>query len=556
MSGKENGKYAKCSLMLVFTVMLLLPAVTLTHNVFADQVITTIPIQGVPIGLGVNSATHMIYVGTSYDPSHSDKVYVINGATNNVTSTIQGGQGHRDISVNSNTNMIYVVNFGYYSTSYRLICDNTVSVINGTTNSVQSTIPVGNCPIAVGVNPITNMIYVANSNDNTVSVINGTTNSVQSTIPVGNSPNGVGVNLNTDMIYVTNFGNILSVINGTTNSVQSTIPVGNSPNGVGVNPNTNMIYVANSNDNTVSVINGTTNSVQSTIPVGKVPFAVGVNPNTNKIYVGNAVDNTLSIINGVTNSVESTISVNNPWDIDVDLNTNMIYVADNAGNTVSVISGSVPISPPQSPTNLTASTISSSQINLSWTAPNDNGGSSITGYKIERSTDNGTTWSVIVPNTALTSTTYNDTGLTHSTTYSYRVSAINSVGTSSSSNTASATTLNTAPSSPTSLTATGKVTNMTLSWNAPTDNGGLQIVGYMIERSVDNGTTWSTIISDTNSTGTTYTDSHLMPVKTYTYRVSAINQIGTSDFSNTISAKPLSIPHLTNISQEDKVHSK
>src|SRR6185437_9599809 len=83
---------------------------------------------------------------------------------------------------------------------------------------------------------------------------------------------------------------------------------------------------------------------------------------------------------------------------------------------------------------------SSSQINLSWIAPNNNGGSAITGYDIERSTDNGSTWSTVQSNTGSAATTYSDTGLAPSTNYTYRVSAINSVGTSQPSNTASATT--------------------------------------------------------------------------------------------------------------------
>lgn len=92
---------------------------------------------------------------------------------------------------------------------------------------------------------------------------------------------------------------------------------------------------------------------------------------------------------------------------------------------------------PTSPTSLTATAVSSSQINLSWTAPSGNG---TTGYKIERSTDGGSTWSTIKSNTGNTNTSYSDTGLAASTTYTYRVSTINGGGTSSPSNTASATT--------------------------------------------------------------------------------------------------------------------
>ena len=94
---------------------------------------------------------------------------------------------------------------------------------------------------------------------------------------------------------------------------------------------------------------------------------------------------------------------------------------------------------PQAPTGLAATTISQSQIHLSWTAAN-NGGSPITGYKIGRSTDGGSTWTPTVSNTGSTATTYSDTGLDPSTTYTYRVSAINGIGTSSPSSTVSATT--------------------------------------------------------------------------------------------------------------------
>src|SRR2546425_8620629 len=55
--------------------------------------------------------------------------------------------------------------------------------------------------------------------------------------------------------------------------------------------------------------------------------------------------------------------------------------------------------PPGSPTGLTATTVSSSQINLSWTAPTNNGGSTITSYNIERSNDGGNTWNIILANT-------------------------------------------------------------------------------------------------------------------------------------------------------------
>src|SRR3989442_5623436 len=93
---------------------------------------------------------------------------------------------------------------------------------------------------------------------------------------------------------------------------------------------------------------------------------------------------------------------------------------------------------PGQPIGLASNVVSSSRINLSWTAPASNGGSAITGYKIERSTDGGSTWNTIAANTG--STTYSNYFLLASTTYTYRVSAINSVGTSLPSSSASAAT--------------------------------------------------------------------------------------------------------------------
>ncbi|VVC06163.1 Fibronectin type III domain protein [uncultured archaeon] len=87
-----------------------------------------------------------------------------------------------------------------------------------------------------------------------------------------------------------------------------------------------------------------------------------------------------------------------------------------------------PISPSY-PTNLNAIPYSSTEIDLSWSTPTMNGGSPITGYQIERNSGNG--FNVIKNSTTVT---YQDTGLIPSKQYSYRVSAINSAGTSNPSN--------------------------------------------------------------------------------------------------------------------------
>ena len=127
----------------------------------------------------------------------------------------------------------------------------------------------------------------------------------------------------------------------------------------------------------------------------------------------------------------------------------LVEITISAGQGPTVLNGyaicasgsplAVPDTVPSATTGLVATTVSSSQINLSWTAPS-NGGSPIIGYMIERESPIGGGWSTIVANTGLTSTSYSNIGLSSSTQYNYRVSAINAIGTGPASNTSSATT--------------------------------------------------------------------------------------------------------------------
>ncbi len=88
--------------------------------------------------------------------------------------------------------------------------------------------------------------------------------------------------------------------------------------------------------------------------------------------------------------------------------------------------------PASIPRNLTAIQDHSiiSQVDLSWNAPAHNGGSAITGYKIERSATGGATWFTVNANTGTSAVTYSDTGVPTGATWTYRVSAINGIGTS------------------------------------------------------------------------------------------------------------------------------
>ena len=189
--------------------------------------------------------------------------------------------------------------------------------------------------------------------------------------------------------------------------------------------------------------------------------------------------------------------------------------------------------PPTAPSNLTASAASSTQINLSWTASTDNVG--VTVYLIQRCQGAGCATFAQIAAPPGTGTTYVDTGLSPSTSYSYEIIATDAAGNlSQPSNVGTTTTLAGPPAAPSALTATAaSATQINLSWT----NNATNQTGFKVERSPDNVT--FTQIGTTGATTTTYSDSPLAPLTTYYYRVRATNGAGDSAYSNVANATTL-----------------
>jgi hypothetical protein len=239
---------------------------------------------------------------------------------------------------------------------------------------------------------------------------------------------------------------------------------------------------------------------------------------------------------GTLNHPAMFISLNNLGSMVLDINGNTLdakFLRENGAiaDYFRIVKGAVAPVPPAAPTNLTATTFSSSQINLLWTdnANNENG------FKVEQSTD-GTTFTQI---TMLASNTvsFSVTGLTASTTYQYRVVSFNDAGNSSFSNTASATTAAAPPAiplAPDSLTATPvSSTRINLSW---ADNSGNES-GFKVERCKNPNCTNFAQIAQVGANVTTFADTSVTKNTAYNYRVRAFNVTGNSSYSNTASAK-------------------
>src|SRR3989454_72666 len=95
------------------------------------------------------------------------------------------------------------------------------------------------------------------------------------------------------------------------------------------------------------------------------------------------------------------------------------------------------------------------------------------------------------------------------------------------------------PESSSGLTAAEiSTTQVNLSWDLPDGT----VSGYLIERSTDGGSNWSTIGYNDGSTDTTYSDTGLVPATQYTYRVTATNTAGASNPSDTAIATTSTSP--------------
>jgi len=194
---------------------------------------------------------------------------------------------------------------------------------------------------------------------------------------------------------------------------------------------------------------------------------------------------------------------------------------------------------PSPPTELSVVT-GDAQATLTWTAPTNNGGAAITGYTVQSTTD-GTNWTTEIADTSDTTATATITALDNGTSYQFRVAALNSVGAGTASEPTNAATPATTPSAPTELSVVTGDAQATLTWTAPTNNGGAAITGYTVQSTTD-GTNWTTEIADTSTLARatrvngaqsllSATITGLSNSVSYQFRVAAISAEGIGAFS-------------------------
>ena len=180
---------------------------------------------------------------------------------------------------------------------------------------------------------------------------------------------------------------------------------------------------------------------------------------------------------------------------------------------------------PSTPWNISvpSSIMGGTNISISWEKSYD-AESNLSGYKVERSTNDGWSWSQIYQGTA-TSTTDNIAFGT--TSVMYRVKAYDTEGLESGWRTSSRVTVvnNNAPSAPPSITVPKDVkggSTLVISWTAASDSDG-NLSGYILERSTDGGSAYTQVYK---GNALTYTDTITKGWSTVMYRVKAYDTDG------------------------------
>src|SRR5438128_3565883 len=254
-----------------------------------------------PAQIAVNSVTNRVYAEEYRVPA----VDVMDGSTYSIVARLPvtcaaGTDTSRcnsaGIAVNHVTNKIYAAFTSPTTTSGYT----TIFVIDGSTNTVTANVTYADwllaappAPFGLAIDSTTNMLYAVSgqtvqfsvNNSNSVHVIDASTNSLVTSIPLGNSTIGIGVDEATNRIYAG--GSSVFAIDGATNTLAATVP--HVPTlGVAVNSATNLIYASGYFSHNVTVIAGPSPSTQP-------DFTMSTNPSSLTVKQGSSATTTVTI---------------------------------------------------------------------------------------------------------------------------------------------------------------------------------------------------------------------------------------------------------------------
>ena len=325
----------------------------------AMAAVTTFPVgpnpsAGAPVAVAVESSLNRAYavhrqfhldVAVNVGLVSTDRVSVVDLATGNILEAIPIGAGlngaNQGIAVDATRHRVYVTNPD----------DNSVTVIDATTNTVVTTVQVGAQPQGIAADPDTGLVYVANTGVNragSVTILDAASGDVRGTVAVGGSAIHVAVDRNTHVGYVTVDASPWTVVavNGGTRTIVGQVELSLlfAASGIAVDPGSR-VYVSFATSKAVAAIDssgGASALRESTrwLAVGLTPRAVAVDPATRAVYVADSSSDQVLIWNSNGTQAKTIDVLHKPTALYLDAGTSRAYVADTSSNSLSVINTS------------------------------------------------------------------------------------------------------------------------------------------------------------------------------------------------------------------------
>ncbi len=265
----------------------------------SDEVLATLPAKGTT--LAIDRVTNRLYISDWV----TDRVLVVDGATNKLIKEISVGDQPTSIAVNPITNCIYVNDIA-----------SKISTIDGATNTVIAQIdqPAG----LLAVDPSTNRLFATGP-------------TLSATGPIGSS-------------------DPLAVIDLATNQRLGEVPVGDAPFAIEVDPGRRNVYVAGEisggfGPGQISMVDADTLAVRKTVPMDSPTARLGVNVRTHDIFAVNSGSDSVAVFDPAGNQLATVHVGAGPTHIAVDELHDLAYVSTGNARQIAVIGkGPAPVS--------------------------------------------------------------------------------------------------------------------------------------------------------------------------------------------------------------------